>query len=81
MVLIILQYGITHGTELTIVASAFMYSGNLLRRSSRRALATQPRGYSTWCYFYHVFSRQSVNSLKVDDTQCLDMAITANEPV
>jgi hypothetical protein len=31
MVLIILQYGITHGTELTIVASAFMYSGNLLR--------------------------------------------------
>jgi hypothetical protein len=31
MVLIILQYGITHGTELTIVASAFMYGGKLLR--------------------------------------------------
>jgi hypothetical protein len=31
MMLIILQYGITNGTELTIVASAFMYGRNLLR--------------------------------------------------
>jgi hypothetical protein len=31
MMPITLQYGITHGTELTIVASAFMYGRNLLQ--------------------------------------------------